>query len=127
MGKASKGPQQSQRQPIPGLVGDSHEEQPTHWLHLYNEPRSTPCKVFGWWCSLCEPSWTQVSRHHRSSWPLQLPHFFPDASTRLLEFCLLYGCGSLRYLASTAIRNFDENLEMHSPYGYSNKSLGIIF
>ena len=52
-----KGRQQSQRQPLFQLLGHSHEGQSAYWLRmcwgLGKGTRSSPCKLFGWWFSLC--------------------------------------------------------------------------
>jgi hypothetical protein len=49
--------QQSQRQPLFQLLGHSHEGQSAYWLRmcwgLGKGTRSSPCKLFGWWFSLC--------------------------------------------------------------------------
>jgi len=54
-----------QRQHLLQLLGDSHEAE--HLLQMCREPRSSPYMDFGWWFSLCEPPWVQVSWLYRSS------------------------------------------------------------
>ena len=45
--KGSKGRQQSQRQPLLLLLGDTHEVQDANLLHMYRELRSIPCMFSG--------------------------------------------------------------------------------
>lgn len=54
-GRGSNGRHQSQRQPPLQLLGDTHEDQTAHLLHMYKGCRSSLCMVFGWWFSLCDP------------------------------------------------------------------------
>jgi hypothetical protein len=48
------------------LLGDPHEDQVTHLLQIYKEPRISPLILFNWWFSLCEFPWAQVSYLFRS-------------------------------------------------------------
>jgi hypothetical protein len=68
--------------------------------------RSSPYMFFGWWFSLCESPWVQVSWLCRSSCgvldPSSLLTSTFKASTRLSELYLMFGCGSLHLFPSTA-------------------------
>lgn len=63
--RGSNGRQQNQRQHPLQLLRDPHEDQAAHLLQMW--PRSRPGMLFGWWFSLCELLWAQVSWHFRSS------------------------------------------------------------
>jgi hypothetical protein len=54
-GMESRGRKQIQGQPPHQLLGDPHEDQATHLLHVRREPNSSPCLLFGSWFSLWEP------------------------------------------------------------------------
>lgn len=45
----SIGRQHIQGQPLFQLLGDRHEDQGAHLLHMCMRHRSSPCSLFGWW------------------------------------------------------------------------------
>jgi hypothetical protein len=60
-GKVPEGRWLSQRQLLFLLSGDLHEDQAACLLHMCRGHRSVLCMLSGWWFSLCEPLWAQVS------------------------------------------------------------------
>ena len=61
MGKGSKVGQQSQRQSFLQLLGDPHEKLAVYILHLHRGPRSSPHMPVGWWFSVGDQPWAEVS------------------------------------------------------------------
>ena len=80
-------------------------EHVTHLLHMCRGPRSSPCMLFGWWFSLCEPPWAQVSWLCRFSCIVLDPSgsYNPSSpsSEEFPKLCLLFGCGSLHLFPLT--------------------------
>lgn len=46
--KPQAGRQQTQKQPLLQLLGNTHENQDAHLLHMWNGSRSSLCSLFGW-------------------------------------------------------------------------------
>lgn len=59
-GKTFKGRQESQRQPLFQWLGDWHEDQGSHLLHISRGPRQVLRMLSDWWFSLPEPLWAQI-------------------------------------------------------------------
>jgi hypothetical protein len=95
-----KGRQQSLRaQPPLRLLGDPQEDQAEHLLQMCRGLWSSPCMSFGWWFSLCRVPQAQVSWLGRSSYGVLDPSSSfstsLNSSSRLPEFCLMFGYGFL--------------------------------
>jgi hypothetical protein len=103
-GTGATGSQQSQGKPLPQMLVDPFEDQPANLLHMCEEPRSSPCLLFGWWFSLWEAPRVQVSCLCWSSCgvPISCEFLSPsrNSSTRLPELHLTFGCGSLHLFQS---------------------------
>lgn len=95
------GRQQSQRQLLPQLLRNPHEDQDTHLLQIMGGS----CTLFGWCFSLCELPWTQASWHCRPSCGILDPSSsFSSISysfTRLLKLSLMFSCRSLHRFPAT--------------------------
>jgi hypothetical protein len=91
--------QQSQGQPPFQLLGDLHEDQAAHLLHMCWRPRCSLHMLFGWWFSFWEPPRIQVSWlllvFLWSPYALWIPQLFLQLVHRLSEFSLMFACGSL--------------------------------
>jgi len=65
-----------------------------------------PTWFSGWWFSLCEPPWAQVSWLCRSSCDVldssSFFNFILNSSIRFCEFCLMFACGPLHQFPSSA-------------------------
>jgi hypothetical protein len=66
----------------------------------------SPCIHVGWWFSLSEPPQLQVTQFCWSSCRVHIPSRFPipslKLSTRLPEFLVIFGCGSLHLFPTPA-------------------------
>jgi hypothetical protein len=83
-----------------------HEDQTAHLLQMCKGSRSSSSMLGGWWPSLCELPWSQVSWRCMSSCGVLdtsgLPTSIPKSSTRLPELPLMFACGSL-YLSPVGL------------------------
>jgi hypothetical protein len=73
----------SQRQPLPLLLGISHEDQATELLHMFRGPTSVTCMVIGWLFNLCGPHGPELF----DSVGVLVVSWTPMAPSFLLLFC----------------------------------------
>jgi hypothetical protein len=100
------------------LLGDTHEDQDAHLLHMWGNGLDTAhaCPLVGGsdsgspqGCSLVD----FVGLLVESLSPFRSLSLSPNSSTRLLECCLMFGCGSLHLFKSDAKWSLSENSQLY--------------